>query len=226
MKKLLIAVLAVLLASSVLINIYMWRAFEKQKRDFETLTEEKDKILRKLSQYQTEIEQGGIRKVIQHRADKVLISLKQRDMNKLAETVHPQKGVRFSPYAYVQKEKHIVFLKDDIVNALNDNKKILWGEFDGTGEPIYFTFNEYMNRFVYDHDYLLAPETVFNEETKRGNSLNNVKEAYPDGVFIEYYFPGFDPQYNGMDWRALRLVFEKHDDEWYLTGIIHDEWTI
>jgi UDP-N-acetyl-2-amino-2-deoxyglucuronate dehydrogenase len=30
----------------------------------------------------------------------------------------------------------------------------------------------------------------------------------------------------GMDWRSLRLVFEKKNDIWYLVGIIHDQWTI
>jgi (p)ppGpp synthase/HD superfamily hydrolase len=29
-----------------------------------------------------------------------------------------------------------------------------------------------------------------------------------------------------MDWRSLRLVFEKKDDIWYIVGIIHDQWTI
>jgi (p)ppGpp synthase/HD superfamily hydrolase len=29
-----------------------------------------------------------------------------------------------------------------------------------------------------------------------------------------------------MDWRSLRLVFEKKNDIWYLVGIIHDQWTI
>jgi hypothetical protein len=37
---------------------------------------------------------------------------------------------------------------------------------------------------------------------------------------------GFDPEYEGMDWRSLRLVFEKKNDIWYLVGIIHDQWTI
>jgi hypothetical protein len=44
-------------------------------------------------------------------------------------------------------------------------------------------------------------------------------------MIVEYYFPGFDPQYGGMDWRSLRLVFSDHGGTWYLAGIIHDEWT-
>ena len=41
---------------------------------------------------------------------------------------------------------------------------------------------------------------------------------------MEYYFSGFDPQYGGMDWRSLRLVFAPHGEGWALVGIVHDEW--
>ena len=43
---------------------------------------------------------------------------------------------------------------------------------------------------------------------------------------VEYYFSGFDKQYEGLDWRSLSIVFEKKAEAWYITGIIHDEWTI
>jgi (p)ppGpp synthase/HD superfamily hydrolase len=43
---------------------------------------------------------------------------------------------------------------------------------------------------------------------------------------VEYHFSGFDPKYEGMDWRSLRLVFEEKDNIWHLVGIIHDQWTI
>jgi hypothetical protein len=44
-------------------------------------------------------------------------------------------------------------------------------------------------------------------------------------MIVEYYFPGFDLQLQGMDWRSLRLVFTLYDNTWYLVGIIHDQWT-
>jgi hypothetical protein len=44
-------------------------------------------------------------------------------------------------------------------------------------------------------------------------------------MVVEYYFPGFDPQYEGMDWRSLRLIFLQDNDVWYLAGIVHDQWT-
>jgi hypothetical protein len=59
-----------------------------------------------------------------------------------------------------------------------------------------------------------------------GNSIDNSQEYYPGARIVEYYFPGFDPQYAGMDWRSIRLVFMEENNIWYLVGIIHDQWTI
>ncbi|MFC7680891.1 hypothetical protein [Paenibacillus sp. GCM10028914] len=48
----------------------------------------------------------------------------------------------------------------------------------------------------------------------------------PEAVIIEYHFDGFNPEYAGMDWKSLRLVFRLEEGSWRLSGIIHDEWTI
>lgn len=168
----------------------------------------------------------GRRETIQNISDQILLMLKDKDMSKLAKFVHPEKGVRFTPYSYVDVNKDVKITTAEFAGLMTETKKRLWGAFDGSGEPIDMTFPEYYKKFVYDADFLEAPQIVFNQPMKRGNSLVNIKEAYPDALFIEYYFPGFDPQYNGMDWRSLRLVFEQKDSKWYLVGIIHDQWTI
>jgi hypothetical protein len=60
----------------------------------------------------------------------------------------------------------------------------------------------------------------------KGNTLENIHEVYPDGVFVEFHFTGFNEQYDGMDWKSLRLVFEQDGGSWRLVGIVHDQWTI
>lgn len=57
-----------------------------------------------------------------------------------------------------------------------------------------------------------------------GNSINNLKEIYPQPHFTEYYFSGFDQKYNGLDWSSLRLVFKKYQNDYYLVAVIHDQW--
>lgn len=163
---------------------------------------------------------------VKARGQEALSALKAGDMGSLAKMVHPDKGIRFSPYAYVNKETDKVFTAQQVANLFEDKTKYTWGSFDGSGEPIKFIFAEYYSKFVYDQDFLNAKEFGYNRRVGQGNSLDNSKEAYPQAAIVEYHFPGFDPKYNGMDWKSLRLVFEETDGLWYLVGIIHDQWTI
>ena len=151
--------------------------------------------------------------------------LKDGEYSSLIPLIHPESCLRFSPYQYLNSDNRII-CPSEIDSYTSAADRFTWGRFDGTGKPINLTFIEYHQQFVYDMDYQ-TPEVVgFNVEVSSGNSINNIQEIYPDGIMIEYYFPGIDPQYGGMDWRSLRLVFLPENDQWYLAAIIHGEWTI
>lgn len=171
-------------------------------------------------------DQKNTESIVSARATEVLGWIKAKDMAKLSQTVHPDKGVRFSPYAYVNTETNLVFTADQIRKLPSDEKVYVWGSYDGSGEPIELSFADYYNKFVYDKDFLHAKEIGYNKILGKGNSLINISEVYPEAKFVEYHFPGFEPKYQGMDWESLRLVFEKKNSVWYLVGIIHDQWTI
>lgn len=162
---------------------------------------------------------------VKNAAAETIKILKEYDLKALAQRVHPEKGLRFTPYAFVDGDQDLVFTAQEIQQA-GSGKKYIWGSYDGSGEPIELTFEEYFKKFVYDADFAQAKEIGYNETLGKGNSLDNSKEFYEDSYIVEYYFPEIDPQYQGLDWRSLRLVFEKSGDNWYLTGIIHDQWTI
>lgn len=153
-------------------------------------------------------------------------SLKEKDVGKLSSYIHPEKGVRFSPYQYVDLGKNIVFKRDEIESAYNDSKTYIWGDYDGKGDPIELNFKDYYQEFVYDQDFLNPQIIGIDTIVSSGNEIDNVEEAYPQGEFIELYFQGFEEKYAGIDWRSLKLVFEKYEKEWFLVGIIHGQWTI
>ncbi len=154
-----------------------------------------------------------------------LSALKSYQIDQLAEIIHPDLCLRFSPYSYLSSRNQVI-CSSEIANVAESSDVLLWGSYDGKGDPINLTFREYYNRFVYDQAYFQAPVIGFNIEMSSGNSINNLQDIYPDGMMIEYYFPGFDPQYGGMDWRSLRLVFVQKGMDWYLAALIHGEWTI
>jgi hypothetical protein len=167
-----------------------------------------------------------IKSIIEEISIDVLTSIKNFDMEKLADAIHPDKGVRFSPYGYVDVDNNLVFTAEEVKNLAASSKTYLWGHYDGSGDPMELSFPDYHKKFIYDLDFLNAEQIGYNKVLSHGNSLNNSFEVYKDSIIVEYYFSSVDPKYEGMDWRSLRLVFEKKDDIWYIVGIIHDQWTI
>jgi len=158
-------------------------------------------------------------------AAQVIQALAVKDLEKVAEFVHPGMGVRFSPYAFVS-EDHQVFMPDELPGLVGLGEVYVWGAYDGTGEPIELTFDAYFDQFVYSSDFANPEQVGVNERIGQGNSINNLAAFYPGGFFVEYHFSGFDAQYEGMDWQSLRLVFLQEGEDWYLAGIVHDQWTI
>ncbi|GAE27870.1 hypothetical protein JCM9140_4033 [Halalkalibacter wakoensis JCM 9140] len=163
---------------------------------------------------------------LEETADHIVTLLRDQEMEALADYVHPTKGVRFSPYGHINVDEDKVLFAEQLVEVWEDETVYHWGYFDGSGHPIEKTFRDYYDRFVYDHDYANAEETAVNERLGDGMMIDNSDEIYPDADIVDYYFSGFEEEYEGMDWRSLRIVLEEQDGKWYLVGIIHDEWTI
>lgn len=156
----------------------------------------------------------------------VMESIKDNDMNTLSTYVHPSKGLRFTPYTNVDIQNDKVFTPQEVANLSGDNTMYNWGNYDGSGDPIDLNFANYYSEFVYDQDFLNPHMIGNNLSIGQGNMIDNVDTAYPNGNFVEFHFTGFDPQYDGIDWKSLKLVFEDYNGDWKLVGIIHDQWTI
>lgn len=166
-------------------------------------------------------------RIIAGRAKSVIQSLKAGNIAKFSTFVHPQKGVRFSPYASVLPDEDRLVKKNQLQQMWASRKRYKWGGYDGSGDPIWLTFKKYHRRFIFDHDFSRAKNVAYNPDTmSHGNTPNTILEYYPKSIAVEYHFPGFDTKFSGMDWSSLWLVFEKKGSDWYLVGIVHDEWTI
>lgn len=165
-------------------------------------------------------------KAIRETSDKLIYAIKVRDFETVSNFVHPVKGLRFTPYTYVSIEHDVVFNAQEVKNFFADQKKYLWGHYDGSGDDIYLTPSEYYDKFIYSKDFVNAEKVGYNEVLSFGNALENQFEVYQNPIIVEYYFSGFNPEYAGMDWRSLRLVFEEYEGSWKLVGIINNQWTI
>lgn len=155
----------------------------------------------------------------------ILSILKQQDYAGLANFIHPNRGIRFSPYGYVDTLRNLQFSAERFKKEINSNKALHWGEYDGSGDSILLSSKAYFSKFVYNKDFLNAEKTSLNKVFGKGNSLNNIETVYKGRPYVENYFSGFDKKYGGMDWCSLKLVFEKMGESYYLVGLVHDQWT-
>jgi hypothetical protein len=155
----------------------------------------------------------------------VLNAIRDRNYDDLSGWVHPEVGVYFTPYSTVELEVNMHFTPEEVKKFATCTNTYVWGTVDGEGSPISMTPSGYFDRYVYDANYAEAPIIGIDKINRIGNSLENVKDVFPDSKFIEMHFPGTEA-YGGIDWRSLKLVFTGTDKGNKLVAIIHSEWTV
>lgn len=134
-------------------------------------------------------------------------------------------GLLFSPYAHIDSASAQVFQAANLPD-LADPTVYTWGAYDGSGEPIALTLQQYYDKFVYDQDFI-QPEAIGVDVIKgTGNMIVNIDDVFPNSFIMDYHFSGFDAQYSGMDWESLILVLEEFNGAWYVSAIVHSQWTI
>lgn len=166
-------------------------------------------------------------RIIKDTSERVIMALKNKDMETLSELIHPEQGVRFTLYSFVNRDKDMVFDREKMLQFFQDEKEYTWGFFDGNNAPVKMTPSAYFDEYVYSQDFREADQIGYNQILSGGNTLNNQFEVYVNPIITEYYFAGFDPAMEGLDWQSLSLVFEEHTDgTWYLVGIINNRMTV
>jgi hypothetical protein len=158
------------------------------------------------------------RAAIAGEAEKVIGLLRVRDVRSLAVSVHPVKGLRFSPYGIVDSRADQTIPASQLERAFASRTPRIWGADDASGKPIRLTCAAYLDRFVYDRDFAAARVT-FNPSS---DETRSVWEAYPSAILVEYAMPGNQQSPAAV----LVLAFEQHNGKWYVSGIVHAGWTI
>lgn len=155
--------------------------------------------------------------------DDLLKYLKEKDFVKFSNYIHPEKGISFSMYSFVNPKKDKHFSRADFENYLAKNTKFTWGEQDGTGDLLILSIKDYFNEWVFRRNYKAA-DFYLNKFKGTGNSINNIREIYPNAIITENYIPGTEI-YSGMDWSSLIFVFEEYNGKYYIVAVANNSWT-
>ena len=160
---------------------------------------------------------------LKNRNDEVLASLKSKNYTRFSEFIHPEKGVLFSMYSYIDPKNGKHFSKADFEKYISTNIKFTWGEQDGTGNPLILPISKYLEEWAFSKDFTTGQ--YFQDEFKgSGNSINNIQKKYPNLHFTENYIAGTE-EYGDMNWGSLIFVFEDFNGTYYLVAVINNSWT-
>jgi hypothetical protein len=148
------------------------------------------------------------------------------DYEGIAKFIHPVEGLRFSPYTNVDEGTDRIFTVDEFRNhfSVSPTKKLMWGTYDPSGEPIKLTLDGYFKKFACDKPYLSKGKFAYNETIGHSTIINNIAEFYPEAVFVEAYFGGDDLEQEPYAWASVRLVYQQHEGRFFLLGWVHDAW--
>lgn len=163
--------------------------------------------------------------MIKEIAERLVYALSQKDAETIGAMTHPQKGVRFTPYTHISLQEDLVFTQKDMKYFFEDQEEYLWGYYDGIGTEILLSPSQYYQEFIYSQNFIEAEQVGYNKVISSGNMLENQFEIYEKAIVVEYYFSGFNPDFAGLDWRSLRLVFQEYNGTWKLVGVINNQWT-
>jgi hypothetical protein len=156
--------------------------------------------------------------------DEILQALKSKDYKTFTSFIHPEKGISFSMYGFVDPKEDMHFSKADFEKYLPTKTLYTWGAQDGSEDPYKATIKDYLAKWVFSTDFT-ASQYSFNKFLAGGNSLNNLKKIYPGQDFTENYIKGSEKN-GGMDWKTIRFVFEEFQGKQYLVAVVNDQWTI
>lgn len=162
---------------------------------------------------------------LRQQAMRIQRALANNDFFRITNDIHPTRGVRFSMYAYVRPEADKVFSREQYAQYLQQSKiRFTWGEKDGTGDLLVTPLPEYLNTWVAAKKYNNSAISI-NEFHQTGGMINNLRDIYPYSDVVEFHYKGSE-EYDGMDWRIMRLVFDDYQGKRYLVAIINDRWTV
>jgi len=155
----------------------------------------------------------------------VLMYVRDNDFQALSRIVHPEYGVTFSPYATINPATDRRYTADEIAALEADTDTYVWGVYNGSGEPIVMTVNEYFTEFIPAASYINAPIIGINQIVRSGNALENITDVFPNVKFVDFHIPGGEPV-EEFDWSSLRLGFEEYNGELRLIAIVFSKWTV
>ncbi|WP_047983223.1 GerMN domain-containing protein [Ornithinibacillus californiensis] len=160
------------------------------------------------------------KELLLERSDILFNHLMAKEWGQLANNIHSERGLVYSPFSNVGDEDDLHFTKEE-VRAFHENVNLYSWSWDQSGAEFMATPNDFVeNLLKTSGDYVYEYNEIMYNDSEMGTMINTIHDVYPNAIYVEYLDES-DP--NSMDWykyQALRFVYEEIDEEWYLIAIV------
>lgn len=164
--------------------------------------------------------------VIEKTSRRVMAAIEANDWAAMGKLAHPKKGIRFSPYGTIAYQDQQVIEAERLAVEFMSSEKHVWGFAPGSGDPITLSFPDYVKRFVTGYEYWKSEVVAYNRPTGVENLDRSIVEVYPHSITAAHKVSDLDASVHATTWSSLLLIFETHEDQWRVVGIVHVSWTI
>ncbi|WP_316572410.1 GerMN domain-containing protein [Neobacillus sp. YIM B06451] len=160
------------------------------------------------------------KKLLLERSEVLFNQLMTKQWGELANNIHLERGLVYSPYSNVGDSDDLHFSKEEVRRFSEDQKQYSWSwdqsetEFKATPNDFVENLLKKRNNYIYEYD-----EITYNDSNV-GTMINTIHDIYPNAIYVEYLD---EPDRESLDWgyyQAIRFVYEEIDNEWYLIALV------
>ena len=150
--------------------------------------------------------------------------ISEKKWKEFSKIIHPKEGVKFSPYTYV-RETAVTLNSEQFLDLTKNKKKLSWGFYEGSGEPIQLNLNEYYQEFLYKLPYAQSQPSKPNEKPMTiGSTVNNIPEVFSGESVLTVQFFILKDKEELFDSGGLTVVLKKDQEKLYVIGLVNCYW--
>ncbi|MFN7161132.1 MAG: hypothetical protein ACK4NC_06040 [Candidatus Gracilibacteria bacterium] len=171
-----------------------------------------------------------VKMVIEQQSAYVISLLQKNDFSALASQVHPEKGLLLSADIHLDDKTfpRQIIARKELAGFLKNTTPRIWGSNGYTELPLRMTGKEFWETWVYTRTITLNSPRAFDEvritDVNKVAAAEMMQKRFPNSHFVEYsVLSSSTGEVKEKDW-SLRLVFSEYNGQWYLVGIVRDQF--
>lgn len=167
-----------------------------------------------------------IQPVLEKKSLYVLSLLQKSDFSALASVVHPEQGLLLSADTYFDDTTfpRRTLQRKELAGFLTNTTTLTWGRNGYSETPIQMTGKDFWETRLYTkriaQNVPRAYDDVLVTDMNKEAAVEAIQKKFPGSHFVEYKVVATADE---REW-SLRLVFNEYKGQWYLSGIVRDQF--